>query len=169
MRSSKSFHAYLSLFGILCFSAFLIAAEIRTASTVLNLKKEVVEGRSQTERATSRAGVLTDLLGRMQEELERAKNLPVALAPNAESLATTVENCATAAGLSCAVSEEGEKDGKVSLNVSFRGTHQELLTFLRGLLALPETFFVERLESRSIGDGMNVQILLVAFIKTEAP
>ncbi len=168
MKSLKFTRANVFIFAILCFSALLIAVEIRAAATVLKLKENIAECRAMTERSTSRARMLAELLGRMQDELERAKNLPVALASNAESLETAIENCAVASGISCAVSGTDEKDGKVSIEISFRGTQQELLTFLRGLLALPETFFVSALECRSIGDGLNVRLLLSAFIKTEA-
>ncbi len=169
MRSSKRVRANFSLLVTVCFSALLIAAEIRVTQTVQNLKNNIAEAHAQAEHLSSRAHHLAEVLGQMQEELDRVKKLPITFAPNAESLAALIESSATNARLSCAVSVSAEDSEKIILDVSLHGTQQELLHLLREILSRPEMFFVERLEChKSAENRQNVQIRLCAFIKKEA-
>ncbi len=169
MKIPKVTREHAFIFCLLLFSALLIVAEIRTAATVLKLKENIAEAHAQTEYASSRAGKLTELLGRMQEELERAESVPIALAPSADALAAAIENCATSVGIDCTASVSQEQDEKTALEVTFTATREQFLTFLHELLSRPENFFVTAIESRKTAETrLNVRLRLLAFVKREA-
>lgn len=167
----KKFSLLRQILPVLCVvavSAGVVFGEVRFTARIRKLRRTIAEDRAVAERSAARSRTLAELLGEMQEERERIEKLPLSLT-SSDALTGIAEQCAMAAGVGCAVSASERDAETTALDLSLRCVPQELLFFLRELLARRAFFLVERIECRRSSDSlMNVRLVLTAFSKGDA-